>query len=150
MKLSDGLERVGLIALPVVGPFLFAGWIWLMARWINWLQAVFLMLLYFSLPAYADHTVATSKAEIDGMPPWCCDIRDCQKADVRLLGFTQKGARILVDGKEYIVVGRSDFIDGRWQKKASGIFIAPGRTTSWCHIRGNEVRCATVKPGGGV
>ncbi|MFQ5912719.1 MAG: hypothetical protein ACE5JS_06030 [Nitrospinota bacterium] len=102
--------------------------------------AIAIWFLFFSAAA-AEHTQATRKGEVQGLPPWCCDIRDCVPADVRLIRMQARWPIIEVGGKLYSVIG--DYRDGR-----RGIRAAPGKQTFWCPLRNGKVRCATVKPVG--
>lgn len=105
------------------------------------IAAFFLVLasLFLWAPSPAVHTPSTQEGEIPGLPPWCCNMRDCKAADVRLLRVEGKTPIILVNGNEYKVVGR--FGDGR-----RGIFITPEKQTYWCPMGGDKARCALIRP----
>ena len=98
-----------------------------------------LVSLFFWTSPRAEHTPSTKEGEIRGLPAWCCNMRDCKPADVRLLRIEGKTPIILVNGSEYKVVGQ--YGDGR-----RGLFVTPDKQTYWCPMWGDKARCALIRP----
>jgi hypothetical protein len=109
------------------------------------IAALFLVLasLFLWGSSLAEHTPSTKEGEIRGLPAWCCNMKDCKAADVRLLRIEGKTPINSVNGKEYKVIGR--YGDGR-----RGLFVTPHKQTYWCPMWGDKARCALIRPTGEI
>lgn len=108
-------------------------------------MAIACVIFSLALPSSSlgEHTRATKSGEIEGLPAWCCNLRDCVPAEVRLLRIEGKTPIVMVDGKVYRVVGSDG--DGR-----NGLFVTPGKQTYWCPLRRDRVRCVLLRPAGAI
>lgn len=101
-----------------------------------------LVFTFLLTPALAEHTGKT-KGGYQGMPPCCCNIRDCVPADVKFIQYRLRWAEIEVQGKRYRVMGCI-------MDRNMGIYPAPHEPTYWCPMVKDRVRCATVRPSGAI
>lgn len=105
--------------------------------------------LFIAAPAMADHTPDTrgEKAYIEGLPNFCCSVRDCEETPVRLVHWNGNYPVVEALGREWIVLGQTG--TGK-----DGLYVAPKDKTYLCIERWQRerpqgtARCAMVKPEG--